>query len=95
MDFYSVWAEMRKNRIDDGAAITAFLSRSEQSVHPLLSGGESECSKAFSILDSIPIEQFFEVAGSMPIERALIPADVPCFSSFENGASRLNELLEF
>ena len=95
MDFYSVWAEMRKNGIDDRAALTAFLSRSEQSVHPLLLGGESECSNAFSNLDSIPIEQFFEVAEFMPIERALIPADVPCFSNFENGASRLNELLEF
>lgn len=95
LDFYSTWLAMRENGIDDTAAVQAFLLLSERSVADLVSGNEKVLDVAFNLLDQIPIEHFFEVIKLLPIPRALKPADVPCFSSFENGASRLNELLEF
>ena len=95
MNFYSVWFEMLNNGIDDAAAIISFLKSSEQSISPLLTGTDQELEIAFKMLDSIPIERFFKVIQAMGAERELTPADIPCFSNFENGACRLNELLEF
>lgn len=95
MDFYSVWSEMRANGIEDNAAIISFLTGSESALAPLYNGTEQELEQVFTVLDSIPIEHFFDVIETLELERELVPADVPCFSNFENGASRLNELLEF
>ena len=95
VDFYTVWSEMRENEIDDTAAVHSFLLLSDQALKPLLEGKEDELGSTFSLIDSIPIEHFFDVIQGMAPDRDLIPADVPCFSNFDNGAYRLNELLEF
>ena len=86
---------MRANGIEDNAAIISFLTGSESALAPLYNGTEQELEQVFTVLDSIPIEHFFDVIETLELERELVPADVPCFSNFENGASRLNELLEF
>ena len=61
MDFYSVWSEMRANGIEDNAAIISFLTGSESALAPLYNGTEQELEQVFTVLDSIPIEHFFDV----------------------------------
>ena len=95
MTFYDVWAEMIDKGIDDSSAIEAFLNSSPESVKPFRETNTQAHESAFNLLDSIPIERFLNVIAGIDIPRTLIPADVPCFSTFDNGAARLNELLEF
>ena len=95
MGFFKVWADMSVAGIDDEAAIEAFLSYSVPSIEALINGEESELQAAFSVLSSVSIDKFFAVLEKNHAERPLVPSDIPCFSSFENGVIRLSELLEF
>ena len=93
--FYENWCEKRKNGTDDSDCLISFIRGTTESVQPLLEGSDTELATAFSVLKQIPIGDFLSVVQQEEIPRELIPADVPCFSTLENGASRLNELLEF
>ena len=95
MDFYTSWEESKLKGLDDSHYIRSFLSATPDSLSPLVSGEVNQVEMAYHILSLIPIEHFFAVLKSVEIERQIQPQDVPCFSSFENGAARLNELLEF
>lgn len=93
--FYEKWCEKRESGVDDSDCLISFIRAATESVQPLLEGSNAELATAFSILKQIPIEEFLAVVQNEEITRELTPADVPCFSTLENGASRLNELLEF
>lgn len=95
MNFYSLWHETRKMNIDDSAIKKAFLCSQEESVSPFFDEDDNTLAAAFSLLDSIPIETFLDIIKLEAFNIVIIPSMVPCFSSFENGAHRLNELLEF
>lgn len=93
--FYSEWYEKRKSGICDRDEIVAFIRAAEETVSPLLVGSVDELSMVFAALSQVPIEEFFDIVKTDAISRNLTPADVPCFSNFDMGAHRLNELLEF
>lgn len=61
-----------------------------ESIILLLTGTDAELSTAFSVLEKIPIEEFLVIVQKEETPRELLPADVPCFSTLENGAARLN-----
>ena len=93
--FYENWYEKRKNGTDDSDCLISFIRGTSDSLQPLFEGNDTELTTVFSVLKQVPIEDFLAVVQREEIERELTPADVPCFSTLENGASRLNELLEF
>lgn len=93
--FYNEWLEIRKHREADVEYITAFIQGRTEAIEPLLSGTDSELATVFTVIKDVPIEAFFDAVQNDTTLRDLVPADVPCFSTLENGASRLNELLEF
>lgn len=93
--FYEEWYEKRNNGMDDSDCLISFIRGASESMQPLFEGTDAELATSFSVLKQVPIEEFLSVVQREEIERELTPADVPCFSTLENGASRLNELLEF
>lgn len=93
--FYENWGEKRNTGTDDSDYLISFIRGTTESVQPLFEGSDAELATVFSVLKQVPIEEFLAVVQNEEIARELIPADVPCFSTLENGASRLNELLEF
>lgn len=95
MDFYAVWKEMIEAGIDDSAAIKMFLSSDKQSIDPLLNGSSETLKNVFEVISSTPIERYIDISREVVTGEILTPALVPCFSNFENGAVRLNELLDF
>ena len=94
-NFYSEWYETRKNGLCDRDAIVAFIRSADETLLPLFTGNDVELSTAFAAILQVPIEDVLNVVKNEVISRELTPADVPCFSSFDMGAHRLNELLEF
>jgi len=93
--FYNEWLTKRENGNEDGKYIAMFVQGNPSATEPLLIGNDTELAVAFSVIKEVPIECFFDAVQAETLQRELIPADVPCFSTLENGASRLNELLEF
>lgn len=95
MGFYSDWIKALANGEDDIAIIAAFLNSVPESTKPFHDADPTGHAAAYEVLNAVPNERVLDVVASIDIPRTLIPADVPCFSTFENGAVRLNELLEF
>ena len=93
--YYENWYEKRNSGTDDSDCLISFIRGTSESMQPFFEGADTELAIAFSVLKQVPIEEFLAVVQNEEIARELIPADVPCFSTLENGASRLNELLEF
>lgn len=93
--FYENWYKKRTNGTDDSDCLISFIKGTAESVQPLFEGSDTELATVFSVLKQVPIEDFLSVVQQEKVARELTPADVPCFSTLKNGASRLNELLEF
>lgn len=93
--FYSRWYDKRNNGQSDLECILAFIRSDEETLRPLRIGNETELVAAFDAISLVPIEEILNVIKTEPISGALTPADVPCFSTFDMGAHRLNELLMF
>lgn len=95
MGFYMEW----KNKIEfgeDGYNFACnFLRPSTDSVESLLHGSEEELKIAFDIIKSTQLTYLLDCIVDITENEILNTADIPCFSNLENGASRLNELLEF
>ena len=94
MSFYSTWYDVRALGIDDSAFIKSFVERSNVSLSVLSDGSDQEIATAMQVLVALPEKEIIRVISGGD-EIHLLPADVPCFSTFLNGAVRLNELLEF
>lgn len=94
MSFYSTWHDVRALGIDDSAFIESFIARSDVSLSTLNDGSEEEIATATQLLMTLPENEIVRVISGGK-EIPLLPAEVPCFSTFSNGAVRLNELLEF
>ena len=95
MSFYSTWAETRSLGLDDTAFMDSFLTSSEISIAPLLSGSHDDIEAVFSVLNNIPAMEFVKAIVKQDLTNDLQPSDVPCFSTFSNAIIRINELLEF
>lgn len=94
MSFYSTWHDVRALGIDDSAFIKSFIERSDVSLSALNDGNEQDIATVIQLLVALPEKEIVRMI-SCKDEITLLPADVPCFSTFFNGAVRLNELLEF
>lgn len=95
MGFYIAWKNKLECDDDDQDFVCDFLLPSTDAVNALLQSSEEELNAAFEIIKSTPLPRFFDCFIDITGNESLTTADIPCFSSFENGASRLNELLEF
>lgn len=95
MNFYSLWKETRSLGIDDSAMKNAFLHSEEKTISVFNEGTEADLETAYSLLEEVGIEEFFEIIKTGDYNEQIVPSMVPCFSNFENGAHRLIELLEF
>lgn len=95
MGFYTAW----KNKIacgeDNYDFVCDFLRPSTDAVNALLQGSEEELNTAFEVIKATPLMRVLDCFVDITGNESLTPADIPCFSNLENGASRLNELLEF
>lgn len=94
MSFYSTWHDVRALGIDDSAFIKSFIERSDVSLSALNDGNEQDIATVIQLLVALPEKEIVRMISCRD-EITLLPADVPCFSTFSNGAVRLNELLEF
>lgn len=95
MDFYELWAGLQEHALDDTVAINAFLDVSATSTDPFINGTNEQMERIFTFLNEMPMEHILSAMQKQELHSMLAAGDVPCFSNFENGASRLNELLEF
>ena len=94
MSFFSTWHDVRSLGIDDSAFIKNFIERSEISLAPLNDGSEQEIVDAMQLIMTLPETEIIRIISEED-DVPLLPPDVPCFSTFSNGAVRINELLEF
>ena len=95
MNFYAIWEATRKLCVNDDAFMVSFLSAIPSSTETLVSGTSEDIEATISTLSQIPIGEFINTIGGLDISNDLLPADIPCFSTFANAIIRINELLEF
>lgn len=95
LNFYSIWKEILSLRIDDKSLISDYLKGTCQSLSPLINGTDEDQGVIFEILNRVPVISLLNVLSQQRTTQALTPAMIPCFSTFENGAIRIVELLEF
>lgn len=95
MNFYSTWSNVIELDVDDTGFIHSFLKCSQPSMIPLNEGAWEELGEAVKVLSKISINRIVDCIVQSDVAKEIVTADIPCFSNFENGAVRLNELLEF
>lgn len=95
MGFFVDWNLDKENCKSTEEYVSKFISSSQCSIESLFTGNEDELTAAYAVLQGTPLSTFLMKVKSLNNLRSLQTADVPCFSSLENGASRLNELLLF
>ena len=94
MAFYSDWLQC-ENLIEKSFYLKNFIEVAPDSSAPLLNGAEKELNAAYNVISETPLVDFFEIIeGNISLPQ-LTAANIPCFSSLERGASRVNEILEF
>lgn len=94
MAFYSDWSKC-ENPTEKNSYIKNFLEVAPESSAPLLNGSEKELNAAYDVISETPLVDFFEIVERNISLPQLTAASIPCFSSLERGASRVNEMLEF
>lgn len=95
MSFFVDWNSDKENCKSTEDYENKFIRSSLCSIESLLNGNEEELAAAYAVLQNTALSTFLMKVKSLNNLRGLQAADVPCFSSLENGASRLNELLLF
>jgi hypothetical protein len=95
MNFYTVWHDAMILGINDNSIIYDFLNKTEISKSTLEIGEVQDQTNVYATLGMVPLEHLFEIVATIDSDMAFTPADIPCFSTFENGANRMTELLEF
>lgn len=95
MGFYIAWKNVIACGEDDYGFVCDFLRPSEDALNVLLKGPEEELPIAFEVIKATPLIRVFDCFVDITGNESLTPANIPCFSKLESGASRLNELLEF
>ncbi len=94
MAFYIDWAQC-ENPTEKNSYLKSFLKATPESRAPLLNGSKEELNAAYDIISENLLTDFFEIIERDISLPQLTAADIPCFSSLEKGASRVNEILEF
>lgn len=91
MDFFEEWKRHRENV----AYIRAFLAEKDFVNDILIHGSQLEEEKAYSVLQSIPLERFIDCIFRVRPKKNFDKSDVPIFSNFERSVIRVPELLAF
>lgn len=94
-NFYSAWSSTRNSGCCDRTFVVDFLRSTEESLTPLLKGGAFELTTVFNTISKVQLEDILNVLKTEEFAHELTPSDIPCFSNFDMGAHRLNELLMF
>lgn len=95
MEFYHEWKKNKDNTLISLDYAEKFLASHSESTIPFFQGSEDEIRVIVQFLKDEPIDIFFEVIKKKDFEEKIPPHLYPCFSNFYNGATRLNEILEF
>lgn len=94
MSFYGEWLACG-NPLEEQLYIKNFLEGTQESSAPLFNGNEEDLDAAYAVIKQTPLTDFFEIIERDCQLPTLNAACVPCFSSLEKSASRVNEILEF
>ena len=94
MGFYIAWKNKLECDDDDQDFVCDFLLPSTDAVNALLQSSEEELNAAFEIIKSTPLRVFDCFIDITEMNLLLLQTSL-VLAVFENGASRLNELLEF
>ena len=95
MGFYSEWNKRNNDGLNTDEYILRFIESNDEDVNLQNIKENEEIVAAYKVLYQIPLPLFFDSLKKVNEFPILTPQDIPCFSSLENGASRLNELLSF
>lgn len=95
MNFYTEWLKEYNQNNNCNNYIVQFLNKSPNSVVPLHSGTVEELSAAYEVLNVTRLQTYLEVLLTLRLNRSLKTEEIPQYSSFEDGVSRITELLEF
>lgn len=95
MNFYRTWNETISLNVDDTAFLSSFLDSSVPSLDILHNGSDEDISYFFDVMVKVTHLRMVDYIASANLDDSLNASVIPCFSTFDNGAVRLNELLEF
>ena len=91
MNFFEEWA----SHFENTKYTYDFLAEKSYVYEIFKNGLPQEVEKACRVLEKIPVERFIDCICRLYPKKRFEKSDVPIFSSFENGAIRTPELLEF
>lgn len=95
MGFFSDWKTKNQEGLSTTDYIVNFIISDDYSLSSFENANDIELESAYEILSNVRLCVFLEELSKLQNVPKLTAADVPCFSTMENGASRLNELLVF
>lgn len=95
MGFYDDWKCAKDSGIDESMYILDFLKKTPESLEVFIAGQATEVALAVDVLVNTDLELFLDKLDELDFSREPEKSEVPQFSSFENGAIRVPELLQF
>ena len=95
MGFFTDWKVKSKSGLSTGEYVADFIKSEDHSVKSLKNADETELKSAYEMLSNTELGIFLNELSKLEKIPELNSTNVPCFSTMENGASRLNELLSF
>lgn len=90
MEFFTDWNDDNYQQ-----KLWEFISKSQQSEQVFKEGDRRELDKAYQIIKNIKLEAIMDCLKKHEIKDKLDSSEIPQFSTFEDGAQRVSELLEF
>ena len=95
MGFYKSWLNKISKKDNDDNEILIFLEHGDDVISPFIDGEEEELEAFWLSVNSHSVSDFVSQLEHMTVSNSFSSNDVPCFSTFEIGATRVPELLEF
>lgn len=95
VNFYSNWEKSLNSNIDDDSFYYAFLNNKDEVKNVTNTGNSMELIQMLSVLEKVDFNKMLELAADIGESQTITPFEIPCYSNFDNGMYRLNEILEF
>ena len=95
MGFYKDWNNCILQHADEADYIRKFLQREKETIDPFYSDDISEFEALYNVLNRDSINYLLIVLVNLCLRDYFSSNEIPCFSTFEVGAVRVPEILEF
>ncbi len=95
MGFYSDWVKKYDEGLPTDEYILKFIENDDDNINLQKLNDDTEIKSAYEIIKKTSLSDFLNKLKNINELPILTAQDIPCFSSLENGVSRLNELLSF